>query len=271
MREEPAPEATSFRPYGGRRRNTILVARLPARRLGGPHEQLRIPQLTEALLRASSHWRARQEADASASSALPTACTITISREAGALGSTIGQELANRLKWQLYDQNLLERIGAEMGLRASLLDSVDERRANWLGELLEGFQSRPGPMTPRFVHHLVEMILSLAAHGECVIVGRAAGHVLPPESTLRVRLVAPREFRVGVIQKARGTSAEAAARWIDDTDRERSGFVKAHFNRDTTDPTLYDLVLNVSRFSVPQATGLIIAALRDLEQNRRSR
>ena len=229
------------------------------------------PHQAEALLLASTHWRNRQQANAEAPSPVPTACTIAISREAGALGSSVGQELATRLGWQLYDQELLQRIGAEMGLRASLLASVDEHRTNWVRELVDGFATHKTISSSSYVHHLIEMLLSLASHGECIIVGRGAPHVLPQESTLRVRLVAPRAFRISAIQKMRGLPADQAARWVDTADQERASFVKANFHKDLANPDLYDLIVNVARFPVPQVAGLIIAALRDLEQNRRSR
>jgi cytidylate kinase len=227
--------------------------------------------LTEALLRASAHWQERHAAETQGRPGPgPSACTIAISREAGALGSSVGREVSARLGWQLYDQELLHRIGEEMGLRASLLQSVDETRANWLRDFLVGLTHEKSVSDISYVRHLIEVLLSLAAHGECVIVGRGAPHLLPADSTLRVRLVAPRPFRVGVIQKARGWSAEEAARWIDATDRERAHFVKAHFRKDPADPEQYDLIVNTGRFSVNQSAGLIIDALRNLEEARRS-
>jgi cytidylate kinase len=227
------------------------------------------PHLTEALLRAAQHWQTSQRTQAEGRGRATPPCTIAISREAGALGSTIGKEVATRLGWQLYDQELLNRIGAEMGLRASLLQSVDEHGINWVRDLVEGFRLGPTVSADSYVRHLVEVVGALARHGECVIVGRGAPHILPAESTLRVRLLAPRAFRIGVAQRMRGVSAEEAARWVDETDRERMKFVKQYFHKDGDDPALYDLLLNVSRFTVNQCASLIIEALRHLEDTRR--
>src|SRR5262245_13192019 len=223
-----------------------------------------LPQhAVEAVLKSASHEHPHHTPGA-----LPAACTIAISREAGALGSSIGQELATRLGWRLYDQALLDQVAAEMGLQPSLLDGVDERPANLVRELLETFSARPGVSSSGYTHHLIKVLGSLAGLGECVVVGRGAAHVLPAESTLRVRLVAPRAFRIAVIQKARGVTAGEAERWMDTTDRGRTRFVKEVLGKDPTDPGLYDLVLNVSRFTVPQAANTIVVALRSLEQNR---
>jgi len=198
----------------------------------------------------------------------PAACTIAISREAGALGSSVGQELAGRLGWKLYDQELLERIAARMGLRPSLLDNVDEQPANWARELLQGLSYHPGPSAFAYVHHLLGVLGSLAERGGGIIVGRAAPHVLPAESTLRVRLTAPKAFRVSVIRKDRGMAPEEARRWVEDTDRARSKFVKECTGKDPSDPGLYDLVINVARFAVPHTATIILDALDALEQAR---
>lgn len=48
-------------------------------------------------------------------------------------------------------------------------------------------------------------------------------------------------------------------------DRQRVQFVREHFNKDTTDPSLYDLVLNTERFSVEQCADLIVEALHRLQ------
>ena len=57
----------------------------------------------------------------------PPAFTITLSREAGTLATSVAQEVGRRLGWQVYDHELLERIAQEMHVRTALLDSVDER------------------------------------------------------------------------------------------------------------------------------------------------
>ncbi len=139
---------------------------------------------------------------------------------------------------------------------------------DWVRDLMESFSTKPGTSTTAYSHRLIKKLAALAARGECIIVGRGAPHILPSGSTLRVRLVAPRAFRIAAIQRLREVTAEESERWMDSTDRERVRFVKEWPGRNPTDPGLYDLVLNVSRFTVPQAAGLIIDALRDLEQNR---
>jgi cytidylate kinase len=214
------------------------------------------------------HWETRRKAEANQldrSGRSSRAFTIALSRESGARGTSTAREVGARLGWTVYDHELLERIAQEMNLRTSLLESVDEKTVSWLQECAEAFASVPSVSGSAYVRHLVQTLLSLAAHGECVIVGRGAAQVLPGETTLRLRLVAPVEWRIVAISQKLGISREEAARQIERTDRERVRFVKDHFHKDATDPREYDLVLNSSRFSVGQCADLIVEALHRLQ------
>jgi cytidylate kinase len=225
-------------------------------------------RLAEAMKRARSQWQARRKADALSwfePSPIAPAWTIALSREAGANGSRVARAVGERLGWLVYDRELLELVAGEMGVRASLLEGVDERRKHWLHECLEGFSSAHAVSASGYVRHLLETLLSLAAHGECVLVGRGAAQVLPPATTLRVRLVGPVEERVTAIRQRFGISPEEAGRWVEKTDGERTRFVREHFRKDPTDPRLYDLVLCASRFSVGECAGLIVEAVHQLQ------
>jgi cytidylate kinase len=154
----------------------------------------------------------------------------------------------------------LHRLG---GQAPGLLPG-DERRQNWLQECLKALSSGRTVSASAYVPHLLETLLSLAAHGECVLVGRGAAQVLPAATTLRVRLVGPVEDRVQAIRQRFGISPEEAARWVERTDGERGRFVQEHFHKDPADPRLYDLVLNASRLTVNECADLIIETLHRL-------
>jgi cytidylate kinase len=218
----------------------------------------------EALQTAERHWEAKAYR---VRPATEKAFTIALAREAGASGTLVAAELGKRLNWPVYDQLLLERIAREMGLRTQLLESVDEKRKSWLLEVVEGFASA-GVSELAYVRHLIQTILSLGAHGDCVIVGRGGAHILPKETTLRVRLVGSLDDRVAAIGRRLTLTKEQAAKWVADTDRQRHSFVKDHFLKDPGDPHNYDLVLNTSTWSVNDCADLILHGLRDLENRR---
>src|SRR6516164_4473380 len=87
--------------------------------------------------KACRHWEAQRLAAAKKGDLSPQmahALTIAISREAGTRGAAIATEVGKKLEWHVYDHELLERIAQDMGLQASLLESVDERQKGWLRE-----------------------------------------------------------------------------------------------------------------------------------------
>jgi cytidylate kinase len=229
---------------------------------GSMTHNLSTAALTEALVRANEHWQAQRQAQSAAAEKTASAAfSIALSREAGTYGAGIAREVSDRLHWPLYDGELLQRIAGDLGVHQALLSSVDERHVNWLSEYLESFSSSRGVSQYAYIHRLAETLLSLAAHGHCVIVGRGATMVLPLTTTLRVRIVAPLEHRIEAVRREHSISRDEAARRVEATDRERDMFIKEHFKKDATDPRNYDVILNAARFAVEQCAELIIAAL----------
>jgi cytidylate kinase len=225
-------------------------------------------RLAEVMERARRQWQAQRKGEATPGLPPvrpPAAFTIALSREAGANGSLVARAIGERLGWPVYDRELVQHIAADRGLRTGLLKSLDEKHRSWLREYLEAFASASAVCDSAYARHLLETLLSLAAHDACVIVGRGAAQVLPTAVTLRVRLVGPVEDRVKSVCQKFGIPDEEAKRWVERTDGERVRFVKDHFQKDATDPRGYDLVLNSSRLSVPECADLIIEALRRLQ------
>jgi cytidylate kinase len=229
-------------------------------------------RMAEVVARARRHWQMQQRIPEPADALVlpaPRAFTIAISREAGANGSAVGRLLGERLGWPVYDYELVERIAGDIGLHSELLESVDEKRMSWLQEFVASLSSGRSVTESAYVRYLVQTLLTLAMHGECILVGRGANVVAPPETTLRVRLVAPLRERIATVQKRRNLSLEEAQRWVEKTDRERKHFIKDHFHKQVDDPQLHDVVLNTSRFSVEACAEIIIDALHRMEAQAR--
>jgi cytidylate kinase len=226
----------------------------------------------DAVARARRHWQARGkgeaiEVPAPAPVPAPPAFTIAISRQAGAGGAVVAQAVGQRLGWPVYDRELIDKIAEELGLQSQLVHSADERRGHWLAECLASFSSQPGLSEAGYVKGLGRVLFSLAAHGNCVIVGRGAAQVLPEATTLRIRLVAPLEKRVIAARERHGFMPAEARRWVKDTDEQRRRFVRDSFHRDPDDPVCYDLTLNTDRLDVATCTGLIVMALEQMKKS----
>jgi cytidylate kinase len=226
---------------------------------------------------AGRHWEARRQAAAAEqdiSSRVSLAFTVALSREAGTQGTSVAQEVGKLLSWPVYDHELLEQIAQDMGLRTSLLESVDERQQSWLLETAKSFLTAPARGDWRslvtesaFVHYLIKTVLALGIHGNCVIVGRGASFILPAATTVRVRLVGPVRERIAALSRTLGISEAEAAVRVRTMDRERTDFVQDHFFKDPADPSNYDIFLNASRLSVIQCAELIAETLKCLQRH----
>jgi cytidylate kinase len=222
---------------------------------------------SEAILKAVEHWYSRRQATAGDRSA-GTAFSIAISREAGARGTSVAQAIGRCLGWQVYDQELLQMIARELGLRDNLLKSVDEHHISWLREVAAGFASAPVVSESAYVQQLIETVLSLGTHGECVIVGRGATFMLPRDRTLRLRLIAPLAQRIEIMAQDFNLTRREAEERVRKLDHNRRAFIQEYFSKDLNDPVHYDLVLNVANFSVEECAELAIAALHQLQKRK---
>ena len=163
----------------------------------------------------------------------------------------------------MLDHELLERMADEMHVNVRLLDNIDEQHVPWLVERMEAFSSIPFVSESSYVRHLLDTVLSLAARGECIIVGRGAAHILPPALAIRVRLVAEFADRAQTMMRELSCTLEEAERQVKTLDQQRSTFIKSHFHCDPAAPENYDLVLNTSRLDVETCSQIIITALED--------
>jgi cytidylate kinase len=197
-----------------------------------------------------------------------TGYTIALSREEGVPVHQLAHELGQTLGWQVYDHELIQLIAKEMGVDVRLLERIDERNVAWLEEAFNSLMEIPAVSAGGFVTALRKTVDRLARMGHCIIVGRGAPHVLPVETTLRVRLIANRRDRIVAVARCKHISHEAAARHIDEVEEQRDRFIRTHFFIDPRDPQNYDLVLNVSHLTIAASVDLLAAALRSYQASR---
>ncbi len=194
------------------------------------------------------------------------AYSIAISRQAGIDAGAYARAIGQRLGWPVWDHELLELIARRLGSNIHELESLDERHISWIQESLEAFLVLHEVNQHSFVRQLREAIEDLTAQGNCIIVGRGAGHILPSKSILKVRLVAPLEQRIAAFRQQTGIAdAGHAARELEKIDRERIRFVRDHFHQNAADPAAYDIVLNIWHFSETDCARLVLDFLQAIE------
>ncbi len=192
----------------------------------------------------------------------PARPIVTVSRQAGTSGTELARRAAEALGFRLWDQELVQRIAEQSGAPETLLRAVDERARSAIEDLLSGILMGEAGTETEYVAQLTRLFHAIAHHGSAVVVGRGAQFVIPTEASLRVRIVAPLDVRVRTLAGVRRTSEAEARAEVDRLDRERSTFIRHHYQRDAADPCAYDLVLNVGGVPPAHAADVIVAAYR---------
>ena len=127
---------------------------------------------------------------------------ITISREFGSGGRTIGKKVAQALGIPCYDSELLQKIAVESGFNENYIKDAGEYAPS--GFLSAAFSHRGfGPTNADYLWEIqYKIITELAEQGPCVIVGRCADYVLRDKADcLKVFIHADMKFRAERIVK----------------------------------------------------------------------
>jgi cytidylate kinase len=180
---------------------------------------------------------------------------ITISRGTFSGGKAIAECLARRLDFRCVDREVIvERAAAQGVSQEELRDAIEKPPT-----LLERFRHR------RYMY-LVLVQAALAEevqHGRTIYHGNA-GHLLlgGGAPVLRVRIIAPLEFRIRMAQERLGLSRQDVIEYIQKADQDRRRWTQYLYGVDWNDPALYDLVLNLEYVSIDQACATVAGLTR---------
>jgi cytidylate kinase len=109
---------------------------------------------------------------------------------------------------------------------------------------------------------MLRLLLAVAARGDAVIVGRGAGYLLPAETTLHVRIVAPLEARIAYFAQWLRLTRDEAEEEVRVRDGQRTEYLQSILGRNPADAIGYDIVVNAGRLGVEAAAQFIGWAVR---------
>lgn len=183
---------------------------------------------------------------------------ITIANMIGSGGAEIGQCLGEKLDWPVYDRQILSAMAGNDEARARFYETLDERAIGWFEETVLTFTQKAFEKNDYF-NRLTDTLMLLAGQGPAIFVGRAADLILPKNKGLRVRLIASMDHRVRTFAKRQDVTESEAAKQINRISKDRTNFIRQHFNIDDDDPNRFDLIIHTERFSINQAVDLILS------------
>lgn len=183
---------------------------------------------------------------------------ITISREFGSGGRTIGKQVAAELGIPCYDNELLQKIAQESGFHENYVKEAGEYAP---GGFLASAFSHPnsGPNNADYLWKIQYKIISeLAEKGPCVIVGRCADYILRDKADcLRVFIHADLKFRAERIVQVYGERPESPEQRLKDKDKRRAAYHRFYTDMKWGHAQNYDLTLNSGTLGIRQCVNII--------------
>ena len=190
---------------------------------------------------------------------------ITISRGTFTGGLRLAELMAQGLGYPLVSReqlytNLQRNFGFTQEEISDILDRIPTG-ARFAAERSRG--SQLGEKRRRLVAGLTACLCDLVQGGEAVYHGYA-GHLLLPDIShvLRIRVIAPHCMRVKMIVERKAISPMEAGRYIDRMDSERERWTRFVFGVDWSDPSLFDLTLNLESMEMGEAAEIAMVAAR---------
>ncbi len=193
---------------------------------------------------------------------------ITISREFGSGGRTIGRMVAEQLGYAFYDEELVNEVAKRSGFCTDFIKEQGEyatTRHSLLFSLATAQQfSLEGLSTmDKLYIEQTKIIEELAESGNCVIVGRCADYVLRDrKNTLHVFIYGDEEEKAKRIVEKYGETHKDPVKRLREKDQRRMVYYKNYTGRVWGQTANYDLCLNSSTFGLEVCAQLILGAAK---------
>jgi cytidylate kinase len=205
---------------------------------------------------------------------------ITIGRQYGAGGETIGAIVAQRLGAELVDRQIFEEIAVRLDLSQDEVERHEEAAGSLLNRVLQAlggasveFAAPPeaAAWTPPYSDPALdtrnavlkvtqEVIREAARTGNAVIVGRGAGYVLLDHPrVLNVFIRASESVRVEHVRQLQSLNEEQARKRLKQIDANRGAYIRQVYNHDWLHPSHYHMVLDSGRLGYERTADAIVA------------
>ena len=202
---------------------------------------------------------------------------ITISREIGSGGRTVGRMLATELNTRFCDKDLIKALEKKFNLTPAGIEKLKGEKKNWLSDFVDFITPVPTPSVFELNKDYewefrgdlsagdlykaeTEILKELAAEGSCVIAGRSGFHVFKDHpNSLHVFITASEANRVARVMKKQDMKEEDAIALIGKIDQARENYIKRCTGVSRYDSRNYDLVINADGHTEEEIVRLILS------------
>lgn len=196
---------------------------------------------------------------------------ITISRQFGAGGRTLGQMVAEKLNYKFLDDAVIQELSKRIRVTKESITEMEDIAGGLFSKIVSAMLSR-GYMERLagensgyideviYVDKLKEVITDLAKQNNVVLLGRGSQFILAErENTYHFLLVASKEQRIQFMQRRYKLSDNKAYNEVLGGEKRRKNVYAKMGCTNYNDPETYHMVLNMGRLSLEQAMDQIVS------------
>jgi len=202
---------------------------------------------------------------------------ITISRQYGSGGKSLGIMLSKELGYALYDEELIQMIAQKAKVSTSWVENMEKEAGGKFSKFISGLI--PSSFMDRllddnrgyldeeiYVDILQKLMRKIGDEGNSVIVGRGGQYVLRDDANaFHILMVADLEDRVQFMEQRYDLSTKQALQIVNRQDKRRTNLYRKFGKEDYDQPDLYHMVLNMSKLSLEKACDLVQALIKPIK------
>jgi cytidylate kinase len=194
---------------------------------------------------------------------------VTISRQFGAGGITLGKAVAERLGFPFLDKELIQMVAQRARVSTNWVTSIEKEAGGRLLKFISGLVSKSlvdrvldekrGYIDEEiYIELLQEILRKIALEGDAVIIGRGGQYILRDEpNALHILLVAHKKDRVRFLEEHYEMPPNQALKTVNLEDKRRATLYRKFGREDYDDPRLYHLALNMSQVHMDVACQIV--------------
>ena len=195
---------------------------------------------------------------------------ITINRELGSGGRTIGRLLSEKLGVPFYDKAVIDGLTQKFGLSPERIEEIKAQKKSWWNDINTYYQtlvnSANMPMEAEVKLDNASMfeteqhiLQELATHSSCVVAGRTGFMVFREwPNHLNVFIQASMPHRIQRVMRRQNVSEQEARDIIAKMDTTREAYIKKHDDTSRYDTRNYQLVISMDDLSEDDAAEIIM-------------
>lgn len=201
---------------------------------------------------------------------------ITISRQFGTGGITLGEIIAEKLSYKLYDRRILQLIAKETKVSTRWVEYFDQQIGSKFQRVVSSFSEKGkiesissasnGLINEKiYLNNLHKIIKAIAVKGNAVIVGRGSQYILKDcEKIAHILLIANESDRIKYLTEKYEISYEQASKTVKDEDLRRLNLYRIFNKSDYDKPFNYHLVINMTKVTKQIACDVVCDLNRSL-------